>query len=265
MLQRDVDHARRVGRQPERIEVAAGAKPARRPQREMAVLVVHRVGHVRVLVVVLRQQHGRSEVDRLAPPPTQDLALHPDAPDERGVGRRLHRRDHLVDRQPDRRGRLRVERDPHRIAVQVAGRSLPVLSLPLIHVQPDDTAVGAREAGVDVDEGLRPVIAGGDVREAFDRVPDVGGADRDHGAGLQPLDGRREERRACRPRLLDRRALVVAAQRDVDPAGHWFVPGMGRDGDLDRRRGRRLRPTGRQRRQCGGCGGRGDGQRPDGT
>ena len=60
--------------------------------------------------------------------------------------------------------------DPNRRALDVAGRSLPVLPFPLIHVHPHGVAVGAHELRVDVDERLRPVVARRQIAKALDRI-----------------------------------------------------------------------------------------------
>ena len=76
----------------------------------------------------------------------------------------------------------RIQRDFHRVTEEVAGRAFPVLAFPLIHVQPEGLAIGARERRVDVDERLHPVVAGGNVLETGDWMASFGHGQRDRGS-----------------------------------------------------------------------------------
>jgi len=177
------------------------------------------------------------------------MSLWIDALHQRGVGRRLDRRNDLVGGEADGRVGLRVDCDLHRIAEDVAGRSLPVLSFPLIVVQPHRLAVGAREPRVDVDERLHPVVAGRQVAQAAQRVAAVVCGDGRGCSGRQVLDVLREQRRTGGRGLLDRRSLVVAADGHVDHAGDRLGARAGAERDLDPDTG----PAGRLRRHpnCG--------------
>ncbi len=57
-----------------------------------------------------------------------------------------------------------------RLAIEIAGRAIELLSLPMIHVDPDGVAVGAVDLCVDIDESLRVVIA---CRNAFETLDGV--------------------------------------------------------------------------------------------
>ena len=98
--------------------------------------------------------------------------------DVAGVGGGLDGRDLVVERQVERLVAPRV--DPHlaRLAVQVARRQRPLLTLAAVHRQLDDVAVGAVEGLVAVEQRLHPVLAGGDVGQARQRIAVGAGVDR---------------------------------------------------------------------------------------
>ena len=173
-------------------------KPPGALEREMPLDVVDRIVGVRMRVVVLRQQHRGAEKDRMPPPFRQDLALDLDALDERGVGRQPEPAESTLSATSlIGAGRRRIDRDLRRLAVEIAGRALPVLSFPLIHVHPHRVAVRARKARVDVHERLHPVLAGRNVAQARERMAAIGGAD--HRPRRQAAAARRTSRRAERP------------------------------------------------------------------
>ena len=219
--------------EPEAIEVAAAAEAARGRRREVALDVVHGVARVRVLGVAPRQEHRRAEVDGLAPPLREDVALDAEPLHVLRVGRHVGRRDDLIADEPDGLLLLRVEMHFHRRRVQVPRRAPPVLPLPLVHVQPDGVAVGAGELRVDVHERLHPVVAGRQIPQALDGMAEGGRVDDGRPAGHEAVDLRAEERHAGRPRLLDGRPPVVAADRHVDAAGHRLGPRAGRKRNLE--------------------------------
>src|SRR5262245_47738546 len=204
----------------------------------MALRVDHRVSHLRMRRVVFRQGDRRAEIDRLAPPLAQNLALNLDALYRVRVRRHLHRRNDLVGHQANRRGRIvggGIEMQLHGSAVEVAWRPPPVLTLPLIHVQPHGVAIGALELRVDVDERLHPIIARGNLAQARDGVAEIVGADRRRRVRREHVDVLAEERRARRIGLLDRRPIVHTADRNVDASCHRRAAGRGREADLDAR------------------------------
>ena len=53
------------------------------------------------------------------------------------------------------------------LAVEIAWRLIELLSFPLVHVRPDGMSVGAMELGVDVDQRLHVVVAGGNLAQAL--------------------------------------------------------------------------------------------------
>ena len=122
--------------------------------------------------------------------------------------------------------------DPNRRALDVAGRSLPVLPFPLIHVQPHGVAVGANELGVDVDECLRPVVAGRKIAQALDGIAKRRAVDGHGRTGRDRLDVDGEQWHAVGVGLLNGRAIVGLADRHVDAAGHG--PRVRGSGERDR-------------------------------
>ncbi len=234
MLQRHHDHARRAVGQPVLVEVVVLAVETHRcAQREMTLVIHDRVVHMRMLVVATRQQHRRAKVDRLPPPPAQDRALELDVLHVARVGRLLHRWNHLVGHQPDRLAGARIEMHLDRLAIQVARRTLPVLSFPVIHVQPHRVPVGARKAGVDVDERLHPVIAGRQVRQAGDRRTKIAAVDHGRLAGLECMHVMAEQRHPGGRSLLDGWLVVGAADGHVHATGDRAGMGRVREADLD--------------------------------
>ena len=120
-------------------------------------LIDQRIARVRVLVEAFGQQHVRAEVHRPAPELRQALALDAlvlDVLRRRRIG---DRRDHLVERDRDRRVRAGSIVICTRRAVEIARRAVPLLPLAAIHRQLDDVAVGAAERLVAVEQRLHAV------------------------------------------------------------------------------------------------------------
>ncbi len=55
-------------------------------------------------------------------------------------------------------------------AVEIAGLGIPVLAFAFVHGELDGVAVGAVEGGVFVEDGLNPIVAGGEIAETGDGV-----------------------------------------------------------------------------------------------
>ena len=155
------------------------------------------------------------------------IALH-----ELGVRGHGDGGDHLVGDELDRLGG-RVDADLLRLAVEIAGRDVPVLPFPLVVVHPHGVAVGALELGVDVDERLHEVVAGRQVLQARHRRAQIGRVDDGGLSRRQVLDVAAEERRAGAADLQARLALVGARDHEVDAAGDRLLLHRWRHGDLD--------------------------------
>src|SRR2546426_11142206 len=89
--------------------------------------------------------------------------------------------------------------DSLNLAVQVAGRQVELLALPLVHVGPDGVAVGAVEFCVDVEYRLDVIVAGGNFLQAAERVSERTHADRGGFARFQVVHVQAEERRGGSP------------------------------------------------------------------
>src|SRR5207248_360046 len=152
MLQRYEEHSRRAVAEPVagewRSSTGSIAETARRPQREVTLVVDDRVANVRMLVVVLRKEDGCPQVDGVSPSLRENRALDLDPPHVLVVVRYGDWRKDLVGNEPNGRTAGRIPGDPDWIAVQIARRPLPALPLPLVHREPDRVTVGAVKSGV---------------------------------------------------------------------------------------------------------------------
>ena len=147
------------------------------------------------LFVIARQEDGRAYEDRLSPELREEGALEPEALDVLGVRRNLHRRDLFAKRQSHGSPAARVQMHFPDLAVEVAGRDLKDLTLPLVRVELDGMPVRPVERRVDVEQPLDEVVAGADVRQPGDRITESRGADGGPPGRLPSLDVRPEERR----------------------------------------------------------------------
>src|SRR6266480_4605131 len=98
----------------------------------MPLVVDDGIANTGMLVVVARQENGCAQIDGMSPPFAENGALHLEALDVFVVVRHGHGRNHLVGDEPNRRAARRIPADLLRISVEIARRSLPVLSLPLV-------------------------------------------------------------------------------------------------------------------------------------
>ncbi len=76
----------------------------------------------------------------------------------------------LIQRDADRLRRFRIDMHLHRLAIQIARLYLPVLAFTLIWRQFHGVAIAEVECLVDVENGLHPVVAGGNIVETFSRI-----------------------------------------------------------------------------------------------
>src|SRR5207248_6221308 len=84
-----------------------------------------------------------------------------------------------------------------RNTVKIPGRGHELLAFPLVHVCPDDMSIGAVELGVDVEHGLRVVVAGGKVIEAFQRISGNRGINDHRRSGGESVDVASENRQSA--------------------------------------------------------------------
>jgi len=170
-------------------------------------------------VVILGQQHCGAEVERMPPEIRQQLAPDLDPLHPSRVGRRHHRRNRL--RQLDLHvvSRRRIEAHPPNLAVQIPGRPVEPLPLPLIHVRPDGVAVRAVKLRVDVHQRLHEIDVIGYVLETLERIPQRLRVDHRRLSRLPLLHVQSEERRLGSSPvrgLQARLGRVFAAQDDID-------------------------------------------------
>ena len=266
MLEGDVEHARKIVRQPRALEIRARPRSAagrircvggeRRllPEapgsrgREVSLLVVDRIINAGVGSVVFRKQDRGADVDGAAPELGHEPGLEFHALDVVGVGRRRDGRDHAVERDPHRAARGRVEARLAGLRVEVARRDLEALPFPLVHVHLHGVAVGALKGGVEVEKPLDVVVAGGQISEMLERIAVGRLVDRHGLARAQAVDVAGEERTRARfaADLAARLRLRAAGDDHEDAPVGRFRPDAAGKGDLELER----RPgAGRPRRR----------------
>src|SRR5262245_14351345 len=217
MLERDDDHSGEVITFPCDADFVVLVEAERDAEPEVTLPVQNRIPN-RGGRVVARKQNRGAKVDGPTPELRQDRALDLEPLDEVGVGRDLNRRNLVRGDELDRLGRA-VDVNTLRLAVEIAGRDVPVLPFPLVVVHPDGVAVGTRELGIDVDEALHVVVAGRQVLEARHGRAQVAGVDDACLTGRQLLHIATEERRAGPANLQPRLAIVGPRNHDVNAAG----------------------------------------------
>jgi len=157
-----------------------------------------------------------------------------EALDVLGIGRGCDGRDDLVGHQPNGDACRRIDGDFDRVAKEVPRGGFPVLTLPLVHMKPDGVAVGPREPGVDIDEGLYPVLSWGQLRQGCDGVALDRRAEPDVGARGEVSDGHRKKRSShwtCLPN--GRLSVIDPTDGDVDLARDRLRAGAGRKRDRE--------------------------------
>src|SRR5262249_45939794 len=126
----------------------------------------------------------------------------------------------------------RIKMEAAHGAVKIPRRTIELLSFPLIHVGPDDVAVGALKSGVDVEQGLHVVVARG---QLADRLQGIAQRQRVHGCGLARLQrlhitaqelGPRSPRSGLQPQL---RIFDLADDDEYSSRHLLLVPGRQRD------------------------------------
>ena len=136
----------------------------------VAVEDAERVAGFGVLLKAFGEQHVRAQVHRATPKLGEPLTLNANMFDILGVLWFLHRRNFLIQRDLNRSGLRRVNRYLLRSAVQVAGRTVPLLPFALIHGELNGMAVGELKRFVPMKQGLYVVLTGRDVRDTPQRI-----------------------------------------------------------------------------------------------
>src|SRR5437763_16343714 len=117
----------------------------------MPLLVDHRIVNVGMRIVSFGQKHRSAQINWLSPKISERLALDLDVLHILRVGGHLHRRNGLRQGQADVVSAERIKVDALYIAIQISGRTVELLSLPLVVMRPDDMSVSTAEFGVDVE------------------------------------------------------------------------------------------------------------------
>src|ERR1017187_10128805 len=232
MLERDRNHAREIVAAPVLVELVARlpapaairrwplAEPERGVQTEMTLYIYPRILLAGMLVVTLRQQHRRAQIDRMSPELCEHGALYLDVLHPRGVGRQLDRWNYLTGLQFYVVSGRRVQMDLANLAIQIARRPREVLALPFVHVGPHHVAVGTMELRVDIDYGLHVVIACRNLLQTARRVSRRGAIHDRRNHRLELVDVACEERCLSSPGadLLDGFRRLRLGERDEHAA-----------------------------------------------
>ena len=127
----------------------------------------------------------------------------------------------------------RVEVHLLHVAVQIARRLIELLALPLVHVGPDNVAIGTVKFGIDIHQRLHIVVARGYLLQAAQGITQRAAAD-DSGlpaaspATSAPKNGFPVPMSRCFAQI----GVVVTADDHVHPAGNGLRMDIGRNRNL---------------------------------
>ena len=122
-----------------------------------------------VLVKSLRHQHNRAHEHRLSPELRQRRALDANMPHILRIRRHRDRRNHLRQRNRNRRASGLHRHLPH-LRVQIPRRAIPVLSLALVRMQLHRLPIAAMEGRVLVQHRLHVIFARRHILQAAHRI-----------------------------------------------------------------------------------------------
>ena len=97
----------------------------------------------------------------MAPERRQHITLDFDSFNPFGIFRDLNRRNNLGGLHLYRLLLFRIKGNLLYLAEEITGRPAPILSFPLIHVHPEDMAIGPIKPGIFIKYSLNIVLAGG--------------------------------------------------------------------------------------------------------
>ena len=228
VLKRNRDHAGKVVGVPRLVKLVPlsrgflGIKIKRSVETEMVLLIHHGVAGVRIGVVSLREENDAAQIDGTAPEAGQQFALDLDPLHPLRIGRNFDRRNYLGQAELHVVARFGVQMDSLDFAVQVAGRPVELLALPLVHVGRDDVAVSAVKFGVDVEHRLHIIVPGGNFLQAAERVSERTRVDRGGFSRQQAVHVQAEERRGVSPkaRLEPGFGIALPGDDDEQASGH---------------------------------------------
>src|SRR5579859_7314002 len=118
-------------------------------------------------------------------------------------------------------------------AIQIAGRRVELLALPLVHVRPDRVAVSAVKLCIDVDQSLDVVVSGWDVAQAVRGITQSRAIDHRALARLEVVHIYPEERRRVTPETRSQTGLRLALGRDHDEDSAGDSVRVRRSGERD--------------------------------
>src|SRR6185437_14685520 len=98
----------------------------------MSLLVSHRIVRIRVSVISFGQQYRGSQIHGLSPKGGEELALDLHVTDVFGVRLHLDGTDFVVQRELDLIPAQRIQMESTNSTVEIPGRLIELLSLPLI-------------------------------------------------------------------------------------------------------------------------------------
>ena len=139
----------------------------------------------------------------------------------------------MVGHEADGVALIRVQSYPLNIAVEIPGRDVEVLSLPLIVVHPDRKSVRPFELRIDVHESLNVVLTVGQVSECLHGPTEIGPVDNSRLSRAKPLHVSAEEGLTRTSYLKTRLPRVCARNHHVGPTSQRLRPDRFGDHDLE--------------------------------
>ena len=173
LLKRNSDHAREMVRGPRLVKLIAafqsahvhflfgGRWPGIRIERERNIVPhgVHRwVARVGMFLVSLREKNRGIDVDRMSPKSGDLLAPNADVLYPLSVCGIFGGGNDVSDGEV--KVATRAKMNFHHVAVQISDCDVERFLLAIIHVHPDSVTIRAVHLGIDVNHGLRVIVAG---------------------------------------------------------------------------------------------------------
>jgi hypothetical protein len=170
------------------------------------------------------------------------LALEAHVLDVLRVPGRIDRRDHAIESEAQGPLRIRIDAQALGCAVEVSGRSVPLLAFAVVHRKLDHVTVRPAERLVYVHQRLHEVLARGNIRKPFDGIAERGPIEDRALSGLEPVHVHPEDLLALERGIDLEAGLLVPLRRehDQEPPIDRLVSNAGWKADLEAERGRRV-------------------------